>query len=132
MIARIEPSPHDFTKISFYKVWLKHLKLRHIYAVWNRAVYHVLLTLCVVKPLYRVDFLLLHCDIRFVHVKPQQKHLAYLIVQESFSVKHLVCMVPVQSTVDKLCRIYCQAQLLLKLSECRRYIVNTGRYVSRA
>ena len=132
MIARIEPPPHNFTKISFYKVWLKHLKLRHIYAVWNRAVYHVLLTLCVVKPLYRVDLLLLHGDVRFVHIEPQKKHLAYLVVQESFSVKHLVCMVSVQSTVDKLCRIYCQAQLLPKLSECRRYIVHTGRYVSRA
>ena len=130
MIARIEPSPHDFTKISFYKVWLKHLKLRHIYAVWNRAVYHVLLTLCVVKPLYRVDFLLLHCDVRFVHIEPQKKHLAYLVVQESLSVKHLVCMVSVQSTVDKLFGLYCQPQLFPKLSERRRYIVHTGRYVS--
>ena len=131
MIARIEPSPHDFTKISFHKVWLKHPKLRHIYAVWNRAVYHVLLTLCVVKPLYRVDFLLLHGDVRFVHIESQQKHLAYLVVQESFSVKHLVCMVSVQSTIDKLFGLYCQAQLLLNLSERRRYIVHTGRYVSR-
>lgn len=71
-------------------------------------------------------------DVRFVHIEPQKKHLAYLVVQKSFSVKHLVCMVSVQSTIDKLCRIYCQPQLLPKLSECRRYIVHTGRYVSRA
>ena len=63
-------------------------KQQDIYAVWNRAVYHVLLTLCVVKPPYRVDFLLLHGDVRFIHVEPQQKYLAYLVVQESLSVNY--------------------------------------------
>ena len=38
----------------------------------------------------------------------------------------------IESTIDKLFGLYCQAQLLPKLSERRRYIVHTGRYVSRA
>ena len=83
-------------------MWFKHLQFCHIYAVWNTAVNYIFLALCVVKPLYRFDFLLLHGDVRLINIKPQQKHLTYLVVKKSLSVKDLIRMMSVQSAVDKL------------------------------